>query len=227
MRSQHQILIIEDDPVLGMHLNERLNRDPYRSIWVSTCEAARRGRAQWPDYDLVIVDVGLPDGSGFDLAKEIRGLVSVPLIFMTAQSDSENRLRGYELGAEEFIPKPFHLKELLMRLQHVLETHNFEKQLKVKEVIIDWRSMVVRDARGVEERLTYKDYRVLKLLFDRAPSAVSRDEILDKVWGEDQYPSPRSVDNTIVRLRQALKDESAEIIRSVRGLGYQWAYHPE
>jgi DNA-binding response OmpR family regulator len=110
-------------------------------------------------------------------------------------------------------------------VKHVLENHSFAKALTVNNVTIDWRSMVVRDADGVEERLTFKDYRVLKLLVDSAPRPVSRDEILDKVWGEDQYPSPRSVDNTIVRLRQALRDENGELIRSVRGLGYQWESH--
>ena len=187
-----------------------------------TCAETREFKNQWSEFDLVIFDVGLPDGSGFDLATEFRLVASVPLIFMTAQSDSENRLRGYELGAEEFIPKPFHLKELLLRVRHVLSSHSFEKILKVNNVTIDWRSMLVRNAEGIEERLTFKDYRVLKLLVDSAPRPVSRDEILDRVWGEDQYPSPRSVDNTIVRLRQSLRDEKGELIRSVRGVGYQW-----
>lgn len=221
--TQFKLLIIEDDKVLGSHLTERLDKENYQCTWVRSCEECRKLRAQWSSYDLVIVDVGLPDGSGFDLAAEIRTMASVPLVFMTAQSDSENRLRGYELGAEEFIPKPFHLRELLIRVKHVLENHSFAKALTINNVTIDWRSMVVRDAEGVEERLTFKDYRVLKLLVDSAPRPLSRDEILDKVWGEDHYPSPRSVDNTMVRLRQALKDEKGELIRSVRGLGYQWA----
>jgi DNA-binding response OmpR family regulator len=223
MTSKQEILIIEDDKVLGGHLMERLEKEGYQVQWARSCEEARKLKSRWSGLDLVIVDVGLPDGSGFDLATEIRDLASVPLVFMTAQGDSENRLRGYELGAEEFIPKPFHLKELLLRIRHVLENHSFGKILTVNEVTVDWRSMVIRDRHGVEERLTFKDYRVLKLLVDSAPRPLSRDEILDRVWGEDQYPSPRSVDNTIVRLRQALKDEEGRIIRSVRGIGYQWS----
>ncbi len=220
-----KLLLVEDDKVLGSHLTERLDKEGYQCTWVRTCEECKKMKTHWSSFDLVIVDVGLPDGSGFDLASEIRTMASVPIVFMTAQSDSENRLRGYELGAEEFIPKPFHLRELLLRVKHVLENHSFAKALTVNNVTIDWRSMVVRDADGVEERLTFKDYRVLKLLVDSAPRPVSRDEILDKIWGEDQYPSPRSVDNTIVRLRQALKDENGELIRSIRGLGYQWESH--
>lgn len=219
---ESRLLIVEDDKVLGASLLERLQKEGYRCHWSRSLQDARVLKREWAQFDLVILDLGLPDGSGFDLAIEIRNLASVPIVFMTAQSDSENRLKGYELGAEEFIPKPFHLKELLMRIRHVLENHSFAKEEKVNGVTIDWRSMVIRDKQGVEERLTYRDYRVLKLLFDSAPRAVSRDEILDKVWGEDQFPSPRSIDNTIVRLRQALQDESGEVIRSVRGLGYQW-----
>jgi DNA-binding response OmpR family regulator len=222
MTKSFELLLVEDDQVLGSNLKERLGKEGYLVFWVRTCADARNVQNHWADFDLVILDVGLPDGSGFDLATEIRHLASVPLVFMTAQGDSENRLRGYELGAEEFIPKPFHLKELLLRVRHVFENHSFEKTLTVNQVTIDWRSMVVRSEDGVEERLTFRDYRVLKLLVDSAPRPVSRDEILDKVWGEDQYPSPRTIDNTMVRLRQALNDESGDLIRSVRGLGYQW-----
>lgn len=223
MKMNFQIMIVEDDKILGSHLHDRLEKEGYRVEWVTSCADARKTSQQWVALDLMIIDVGLPDGSGFDLAEEIRSRASVPLVFMTALGDSENRLRGYELGAEEFIPKPFHLRELLLRIRHVLENHSYEKNLTVNAMTIDFRSMVVRDAEGVEERLTYKDYRVLKLLVDSAPRPVSRDEILDKVWGEDQFPSPRSVDNTIVRLRQALRDEKGELIHSVRGLGYQWS----
>lgn len=217
-----ELLLVEDDKVLGSHLRERLEKEGYQVHWAMTLAEAKKLHSHWVSLDLIILDVGLPDGSGFDLATEIRKSASVPLIFMTALADSENRLRGYELGAEEFIPKPFHLRELLLRVRHVLDNHGNEKIMKVNEVFIDWPSMLVRGPDGVEERLTFKDYRVLKLLVSSAPRPVSRDEILDKVWGEDQYPSPRSVDNTIVRLRQVLRDDRGEIIRSVRGVGYQW-----
>ncbi len=218
----NSVLMIEDDIVLGQHLRDRLTQEGYQVNWLQSCAEARKFKDRWHDWDIIILDVGLPDGLGFDLAAEFRAVTAIPIIFMTALSDSENRLRGYELGAEEFIPKPFHLKELLLRLKHVLDKHRFDRCLVVNQVTIDWRSMVIRDAIGNEERLTFKDYRVLKLLVDSFPRPVTRDEILDKIWGEDQFPSPRTVDNSIVRLRQVLKDEKGEIIGSVRGLGYQW-----
>lgn len=209
-----KILLVEDDPTLGITLKERLSNEGYAVQWCSSLEEARAHFSV--SLDLVVLDVGLPDGSGFELAQEWKG--AVPFLFVTALSDAEHRLRGFELGAEEYIPKPFHLKELLLRVRHVLENHSKRRVLEHGEVSIDLDAMVIRTAKETI-RPVVKDFQVLALLLEKSPKVLSRDEILDSVWGEEIAGNLRSVDNAIVRLRNILPNCP---IRSVRGVGYQW-----
>lgn len=217
-----RVLLVEDDRSLGKTLAERLTIEGLDVEWVETFAsgqaAARAGR-----WDLAIVDVMLPDGSGFDLAPEFRRHSRTPIMFMTALNSAESRLTGFELGADEYLPKPFHLKEFLLRVRHVLTTQPPRRVLNVGAVSIDWQAMAIVRAGGEREFLQVRDYRVLEMLVDAAPRALPRSEILDRVWGEQEFPTQRTVDNAIVRLRQALGDGDGRLIRSVRGIGYQWA----
>ena len=217
-----RVLLVEDDRSLGKTLAERLAIEGLEVEWVATyagaVAAARAG-----GWDLAIVDVMLPDGSGFDLAPEIRGRSRTPIMFMTALNSAESRLTGFELGADEYLPKPFHLKEFLLRVRHVLTTQAPPRQLTIGNVTIDWDAMAIDRPGDEREFLQVRDYRVLAMLVEAAPRALSRSEILDRVWGEQEFPTQRTVDNAIVRLRQALGDIDGQLIRSVRGIGYQWA----
>ena len=144
-------------------------------------------------------------------------------MFMTALNSAENRLEGFEIGADEYLPKPFHLKEFIIRVRHVLARKPPTRTIRANDCLIDFDAMSVEQPGGQKTFLQARDSRVLRLLVDAAPRVVDRSEILDRVWGEDQFPTPRAVDNTIVRLRQVLQDEDGRVIRSVRGVGYQWA----
>lgn len=217
------LLLVEDDVSLGTSLQERLEQEGFAVAWAKTLAEARSCLAA-SRPDLVILDVGLPDGSGFDLAREIQKSRVAPVLFTTAWNTAENRLEGYEAGAEEFIPKPFHFRELLIRIQHVLQTHVASSTIRLPEGELDLEKMCFKGAQGQMTFLAHRDFQVLKLLIDSAPRALTRDEILDHVWGAEAFPSHRTIDNTIVRLRQALRDEAGDLIRSVRGLGYQWVY---
>lgn len=212
-----RLLLVEDDPTLGVTLKERLSGEGYSVRWASDARQARDalGADAW---DLVIFDVGLPDGSGFELAAEWKN--KTPFLFVTALSDAEHRLKGFELGAEEYIPKPFHLKELLLRVRHVLENHARRRVLNVQGTEIDFEAMTVRDRDGKVQRPAAKDFQVLAFLIERAPKVVSRDDILDAVWSSDHLGNQRTVDNAIVRLRGLFP--GMDLIRSVRGVGYQW-----
>jgi two-component system phosphate regulon response regulator PhoB len=214
-----KLLLVEDDTLLGETLHERLVKEGYDVLWVQS-QADGESAVAKQSFDLVLLDVGLPDGSGFDLARRIRASKSVPIVFMTAMNTAEHRLEGYEIGAEEFIPKPFHLKELLLRVRHVLENHAAARAVHVGERTIDFESQAIVTAAGEREFLSARDFQLLKLLVESAPRVVSRDEILDQLFGEDRFPNHRTVDNAVVRLRQALG--GGETIRSVRGIGYQW-----
>lgn len=215
----NHLLLVEDDVSLGQTLQERLERQDYKVSWAHTIGEARQ-LVKDQIYDLIILDVGLPDGSGFDFAREIRKSRFAPFIFMTALNSAPNRLEGFEIGAEEFIPKPFHLKEILLRIQHVLETHAKKKQLKVGDRVIDFRSQAIINGKGQSDYLGPRDFQLLEMLIEAAPRVVSRDEILEKLWGNESFPSNRTVDNVIVRLRSLLGDP--QLIRSVREVGYQW-----
>jgi len=222
-----KILFVEDNASLGATLHERLKKEGYESIWVQTIEEAKRELASL--FDLVILDVGLPDGSGFDLAKDIRKKSGVPFLFVTAQGSPEDRLTGYEIGAEEYILKPFHLKEFLIRVKRVLEKTAvaplslMTEKMNCAGYVIDWDSRSITDLTGKVEYLPLRDYQLLKLLIEKAPQVVSREEVLKTLWSnEEGNHHSRTIDNAVVRLRQTLGDHAGLLIRSVRSVGYQW-----
>jgi DNA-binding response OmpR family regulator len=218
-----RVLLVEDDASLGRTLAERLTKEELSVEWVKTLADGRKN-IDAGGWDLAILDVMLPDGSGFSLGRYIKERTVVPVMFMTALNSAENRLEGFELGADEYLPKPFHLKEFILRVRHVLATQHLRKTIRVApDLTIDLDAMSVQRHGAAPVFLQARDGRVLKLLCDSAPRVVDRSEILDRVWGEDRFPTARGVDNTIVRLRQALGDTEGRLIRSVRGVGYQWA----
>lgn len=222
-----QILLIEDDKMLGLTLSERLSKEGYS---VQLARTLREAKLSFENnkYDLVVLDIGLPDGDGFDFAKTyLQDKTSPPFLFLTALSGAEERLKGFELGADEFIPKPFHLKELLLRIRHVLKDHKREEEEDLKEFTFQGYKIFfdryeIRTPQNTMISITKKECEVLKLLIQNKNIAVSRDRILDKVWGEDKFPTNRTVDNCIVKLRQILGEKGSLVIQSVRGVGYKW-----
>lgn len=215
-----KILLVEDDRSLGPMLKERLSKD----FEVTLCATMKSAIAELEkqSFDAAVLDVGLPDGSGFDVAQVIKARSKTPILFLTAQGDAESRLKGYELGAEEYVPKPFHLKELLIRIQHVLESHPVTHTLTLPQCQVFFNEKKVKRTSGEIEFPSAKDIEVLELLVTKAPEPVSRDEILNTVWGPDRDLNFRTIDNTIVRLKKLIGDEDESYIRSVRGVGYQW-----
>lgn len=215
------LLLVEDDRSLGATMRERLALESYEVSWVETKQRAltRLGEGLW---DLIILDIGLPDGSGFELARHIKDQTSVPVMFITALSTAEHRLEGFEIGAEEFIPKPFHLRELLLRVKHVLDNHPVRHQVTCNGRVISLESRSILQPNGQREYPMARDFELLQLLISSAPRVISRNQILDALWGADKFPNQRTVDNMIVRLRQLLGDADSRFIRSVRGIGYQW-----
>jgi two-component system, OmpR family, phosphate regulon response regulator PhoB len=221
-----KILLLEDDPGLSATLVERLQNEGYQTILAGTkaealaeFEHANSGIS----FDLLILDIGLPDGSGLDFARDVRLHSAVPIVFLSAINSAGYRLEGYEIGAEDYIPKPFHIKELLLRINKVLSRSNLEGSVSFGNFSIDFESRSVAGV-GIEPVFfSGKDSDVLKYLIESYPRVVSRQELLKNVWNEkDEGQSGRTVDNCIVRLRQQLKPFNEECIRSARGIGYQW-----
>jgi DNA-binding response OmpR family regulator len=222
-----RLLLVEDDESLGATLQERLKKEGYRVDWATSLRSARECFVK-EAFDLVILDVGLPDGTGTQFAKEIRSQSRVPFIFVTARYTAEDRLEGYEIGAAEYIPKPFHLKELLLRIVRVLEvganpaTPKSPRRIVCFGRTIDLDAMAVEGVGGKRDFLAARDHRLLEFLIEASPRVVSREEIQREIWGEEGLQNSRTIDNAIVRLRQVIGDRDGEAIRSVRSVGYQW-----
>jgi DNA-binding response OmpR family regulator len=221
-----KILLVEDDSSLGETLMLRLQKE-YDVHWAKSFAEAWTTFSKSKDFDLAILDVGLPDGTGFELAAKLQQASSILFIFLTAQADAESRLKGFELGAEEYIPKPFHLKELLLRVKHVLDAHAPTRELSLSTCTINFTKMSVTKKTGEIEYPPVTDMKILQLLIDKSPRVLSRDEIINEIWGVDKNPSHRTIDNTIVRLRHMLGEDGEKFIRSVRGIGYQWSASEE
>lgn len=216
-----KILLVEDDRVLGDLLKGQLLSE-YDVEWAQTFKGAVDS-IKAVNFDLLILDVGLPDGDGFSLVDQITNPLRPQFLFLTAQSDPESRLKGFEIGADDFIPKPFHLKEVMMRVKHVLSTRPASQKIVLEQCSIDIQSYSLHLKSGTIEYPPIKDMMILKLLIENAPKIFSRDEIINSVWGQDINLSPRTIDNAIARLRNAIQDVDEKHIRSVRGVGYQWA----
>ena len=229
MNNSAQLLIVEDEKNVGETLAERLQAEGFRVTLAASAARARQAwRAQAPH--LALLDVGLPDGNGFELAAELRSAIpQSAIIFLTAHGNPEERVRGLELGADDYLTKPFHFRELLLRIQNCLKRAQDLAELpgemrgvvRIGRARVDFERFSV-EVDGVSHSLTHKECAVLRLLASRVGKAVSRDEILDKAWSADEFPTSRTVDNFIVRLRKLVEPDADEprVIRSIRGVGY-------
>lgn len=213
------ILLVEDDRALGESLTERLKRD-YHTVWARSVGEFKEISSR-ENFDLAILDVGLPDGDGFEIASTL-SRTQCQFMFLTARSEAESRLKGFELGAVDFVPKPFFLKELLLRVQRLLKsTETTPAVIRLSSCEINWEEGSIVNQGGGREYPSVSDMKILRLLIESSPAVVPRDEIINKVWGPDSNPNLRSIDNAMVRLRGLLGNEGQQI-RSVRGVGYQW-----
>lgn len=219
-----RLLLLEDDQSLGETILSRLEKESFSVEWSKSLKEARE-KIQNKAFDLLILDVGLPDGSGFDMAQELQG--RYPIIFLTALNSAESRLRGYELGANEYIPKPFHFKELIIRIEKTLgEKKRINPTVfHFQDFIINTQAMTIEQD-GQSFYPSYRDFSVLTCLITNYPKVVSREELLDKFWKNDSFPTNRTVDNSILRIRQFLGKNATLYIKSVRGVGYQWIQEP-
>lgn len=224
-----RILVVEDERNLAETLAERLSASGYTVDRADSVAHALEA-VQHHVPDLVLLDVGLPDGDGFTLARELRTRVpSAAIVFLTAQANPEDRVRGLELGADDYVPKPFNFRELLLRVQNCLKrAESLQRQagemrgpVRIGRARVDFERFAA-EVEGRWQPLTHKECAVLRLLASKVGKAVSRDEILDVAWSPDEFPTSRTVDNFIVRLRKLVETNAAEprLIRSIRGVGY-------
>lgn len=222
------ILLVEDDPALALGLCDTLEFEGFRVLHAKTGEEGiQYARAEAPDC--VILDLMLPDMNGYQVCDDIRGRDPVvPIIMLTARSQEADKIRGLESGADDYVTKPFSVNELVARIRAMfrrLERTSIapsEGGFRIGEALVDAAGQTV--ARGRETMpLSFYEVELLKLLFERANQVVSRDEILDKIWGVEANPTNRTVDNFVVKLRKKIEPtpDKPRHILTVYGVGYK------
>ena len=226
-----RILIVDDDSELTGLLEELLQPEGYVIDTLGTGQGAAE-RAVTGGYGLVILDVMLPELNGFEILKLIRRTSSVPVILLTARGDDVDRIVGLEIGADDYLPKPFNPRELVARMRAVLRRSQSRNDgdattLTVDDVVLDAGARGVwRDGAAVE--LTTVEFDILRVLLSLAGQVVGREELSERVLGRPFDPLDRSVDMHISKLRRKLGEGAGgeERIKTVRGVGYIYALQP-
>ena len=221
-----RILIVDDEPAIVRGLEDNLRFEGYETLAASSGEQGL-ARALGEAPDLVLLDVTMPGRSGWDVCRELRqrGL-DVPIIMLTAHDEEADRVRGLELGADDYVTKPFSLRELLARVRAVLRRpgprRKFE-ELAFGDVRVHRRGRRVTRA-GREVRLTRKEYDLLVYLAGHQGDVVTRERLLDEVWGYERFPTTRTVDTHVLRLRRKLEadPDRPRFIHTVHGQGYRF-----
>ncbi|KPU27486.1 PhoB family transcriptional regulator [Caloranaerobacter sp. TR13] len=215
------ILIVEDEDRMRRLIGDYLKKEGYTVIEAENGKLALEKFIN-DNIDLVILDIMLPEYDGWTVMREIRKESNVPIIILTARSEESDELFGFELGADEYVTKPFSPKVLVARVKALLRRSNTfsgEDMLKIGSLELDLDGHRVFN-NGVEIKLTPKEYELLVYMVKNKGKALSRETILNGVWGYDYYGDLRTVDTHIKRLRLKLK-ENSHIIETVRGVGYR------
>ena len=222
-----KILIIEDEPDIVRGLSDSLEFEGFDVISASEGrEGVKLARDRAPDC--IVLDLMLPDSNGYTVCEEIRAHNAVvPIIMLTARSQESDKIRGLEVGADDYVTKPFSIGELIARIKAIFRRLNRmagqEDTLKIGPSEINVKKHTLARKGKRPQPLTFYEVELLKLLHERAEQPVSRDEILDKIWGIQALPSNRTVDNFLVKLRRKVEDDHKKPrhILTVYGYGYK------
>jgi two-component system, OmpR family, response regulator RegX3 len=223
------ILLVEDEESIVTPLVEALRREGFDTAVSTTAAESLEefGRAR---PDLVLLDVMLPDGSGFDVCRELRSRSRVPIIMLTARGEEADRVAGLELGADDYVVKPFSARELVARVRAVLRRaaeageRRAEGVTEIGELRVD-PARRTASFRGEELELSRKEFDLLRLLVDNAGSVVTRERLIDEVWDTNWFGSTKTLDVHVSGLRKKLEDDPNEprYIHTVRGVGFRFA----
>ncbi|MBN4076596.1 response regulator transcription factor [Gemmatimonas aurantiaca] len=223
-----RILIVEDEPNLADGLEMNLSAEGYEAIVARDANEALE-LFERIEFDLALLDIMLPGMDGVTLCKELRKRSHLPIIFLSARDSDSDKITGLDVGADDYITKPFNLDELLRRINALFRrvswetvAHKSSGEIVFGDCSLDLKTLDARGPGG-ETRLSHKEAMVLKYLYERRGEIVSRDMLLDGVWGYTAFPSTRTVDNFILRLRKVFEIDPAnpKVITSIRGVGYK------
>lgn len=223
-----RILIVEDERDMAKGLKDNFEFDGHEALMAHDGEAGLR-MIQSENPELIILDIMLPKRSGLDVCRTLREQgCRIPIIMLTARGQEMDKVLGLELGADDYITKPFSLRELLARVRAVLrryseKPHQTRGRKTIGRLYVDFDCFVATDDEGVNVRMTHKEFLILRYLLDHAGEIVTRDALLDCVWGLEAYPSTRTVDNQILKLRKKVEADPANPahILTAHGIGYK------
>lgn len=226
-----RVLVVEDEIHLAEGISENLEAE---GLSVVVAGNGKEGLEHMlaGGFDMAILDVMLPILDGFTVCEMARAQgAEIPILFLTARDGVEDRIRGLELGGDDYLAKPFHLKELLLRVRAILRRSGWSSQMtdadglvKFGANVVDLRSYQGRSFDEREHALTQKEALILRTLASRPREVVTREEILEEVWGHEVFPSTRTIDNFILRLRKRFEPdpEHPVFFHTVRGVGYRF-----
>jgi len=228
-----RVLVVEDDPHLAAGVMENLRAEGYEVAQVGDGRAA----LEWlraGSCALIVLDVMLPELDGLAVCRTLRDEGNnTPVLFLTARGDPADRVRGLEAGGDDYLAKPFHLKEFLLRVRAILKRWDWYRSASATAATavlrfggneVDFRAFRARAWNGEPQELTEKEAMILKVLAEHAGEIVSREDLLERVWGYDVFPSTRTVDNFILRLRKRFERDPASPrhFLTVWGVGYRF-----
>ena len=227
------ILVIEDEPDIRKNLEYNLGREGFIVSSEASLSDAEKKLENNNDFSLIILDLMLPDGSGLDLCKKIKGnpgTESIPIIILTAKDDEVDRVVGFELGADDYVTKPFSVRELILRIKAVLKRGQKKEDVvevgrQFGDLSIDVESHEVH-VNNDQIDLTALEFRLLKQLVERRGRVQSRDQLLSDVWGYSSEVTTRTVDTHIKRLREKL-GPMGKYVQTIRGVGYKFSRLPD
>lgn len=221
-----RIVVIEDDLAILRGLRDNLECESYE-VYTATNGEHGYQLIQKHHPHLIVLDLMMPRMSGYELCRKVRSEgIATPILMLTARSEEADRVRGFDLGADDYVTKPFSVPELMARIRAILRrvksSTAFPDRLSFDDVSVDFKRFEAAKAGGVL-KLSRKEFGVLRLLAARVGHVVTRNELLDEVWGHDSFPTTRTVDNHIASLRSKLEDDSSKPrhLITVHGVGYK------
>jgi two-component system, OmpR family, response regulator len=235
MATADHILVVDDDSQIRSLLSEYLHKQGYRVTTVADGKGLRAAMAT-SHPDVIILDLMLPGEDGLTLCRDLRASSDVPVIMLTARGDETDRIVGLEMGADDYLPKPFNPRELLARIKSVLRrARSLPENLQSVETgiyrfagwSIDTATRNLTSPKGVVIALSGTDFRLLKIFLDHPNRVLTRDQLIDLMLSRDAGPFDRAIDVQVSRLRQRLGEDAKEpvIIKTIRGQGYLFAAH--
>ena len=232
----NKVLVIEDEPDIRKTLEYNLSREGYKVEGCGSIEEANTFLEN-PSYSIIILDLMLPDGSGLDLCRQIKSnstIQEIPILILTAKDDEVDKVVGFELGADDYVTKPFSVRELILRVKAILkrntktsnlsnQTHEINRNFGSLKMNVESHEVSINDEEII---LTALEFKLLRQLVERRGRVQTRDQLLEDVWGYSSNITTRTVDTHIKRLREKL-GSMGKYVQTIRGVGYKFSRTPD